>query len=125
LRIFLDTSLLSEAGILSGPIKDQIVQGFVKGDQFYLSVITHFQVMWGYSMAGRTPEKYEEFLKTLRIEVLPLTKLDAEEAAAKKPSKKDILDALIASSVKKYDAAIWTLDRDFLKFLHKSRVRIL
>jgi len=41
------------------------------------------------------------------------------------PRKSDLLDALIAASVKRSDASIWTSDRDFLNFIPKSRVRLV
>lgn len=123
MRIFLDTSLLSDAR-LSGVAK-KIAEQNLLGDEFYLSVITHFQLMWGYSIARRSPEKYGAFLRRARVEIAPLTKADAEEAAQMKPSKADLLDALIAACVKRYDAAVWTADRDFIKFLSKEKVRLL
>lgn len=91
---------------------------------FYVSVITHFQLMWGYFTANRSPEKYENLLAKLRVDVAPLTKLDAEEAAKLKPSKGDLLDALISASARRNDATVWATDKDFLKFLPKSKVRI-
>jgi predicted nucleic acid-binding protein len=42
-----------------------------------------------------------------------------------KPDRTDIADALIAATAKRYDASVWTLDKGFLKFLPKTRVRVL
>jgi predicted nucleic acid-binding protein len=122
MRIFLDTSLLSDSDL--SRVSELVLQRYIKGDQFFICSVSHFQIQWGYSTAGRTPQKYKDFLNALRVEVAPLTKRDAEEAAEMKPADSDILDALIASCVKRYDGELWTADRDFLKFLPKSRVRI-
>jgi predicted nucleic acid-binding protein len=123
LKVFLDTSLLSDAGLAR--FAKEIADGVGTGSSFYVSAVTHFQLQWGYSMAGMSQTKYEVFLDATRTEVVPLTKTDAERAASMKPGRADIPDALIAATVKRYDASVWTLDRDFLKFLPKARVRIL
>ena len=123
MRIFLDTSLLSDSGL--SEFGEEIVEQVVGGSSFCVSAITHFQLLWGHSLAGLSPARYEAFLEQTATEVVPLTKFDASAAAAIKPSKADLLDALIAASVKRYDANIWTLDRDFLKFLPKTGVRII
>ncbi|MBI2184958.1 MAG: PIN domain-containing protein [Thaumarchaeota archaeon] len=123
MRIFLDTSLLSDIGLLR--LSDDIISHLAEGDSFYESVITHFQILWGYSAAGRSTARYETFLQKTWIEVVPLTKSDAEEAASHKPNRSDILDALIGATVKRYDATIWTKDRDFLRFLPRDKARII
>jgi len=123
LKIFLDTSVLSDDRLST--LTEEIVKHYAKGDQFYVSSITHFQIMWGYSLANRTSEEYEELLRSTRIEIAPVTKIDAENAAKMKPVTAHVLDALIASTVKKYGGIVWTLDKDFLGFLPKSNVRIL
>jgi predicted nucleic acid-binding protein len=69
--------------------------------------------------------KYTTFLRKARIEIAPLAKTDAEEAALLKPNRADLLNALIAACVKRYDASLWTADKDFLKFLPKEKVRLL
>ncbi len=122
MRIFLDTSVLSEGNLQR--LSELVLQRYVKGDQFFICSVSHFQIEWGYSMIDVSSHKYREFLRGFRIEVTPLTKSDAEQAANMKPSEPDILDALIASSVKRYDASLWTADMDFLKFLPKSKVQI-
>ena len=58
------------------------------------------------------------------MEVLPITKLDAEEAGRMKPEKAHLFDAMIAANVKRHDGIIWTRNRDFLNFLPKTKVRI-
>ncbi len=123
MKVFLDTSLLSDLTLPE--ISERIVAERLAGTEFLLSVMTHFQVLWGYSSAGLSPAKYERFLDAAEIEMSALTRADVEEAARMKPMKSDLLDALIAASVKRYDATIWTGDRDFLKFLPKSRVKIV
>ena len=122
MKIFLDTSLLSESGL--SEFGEQIVEQVVGGSSFYVSSITHFQLLWRYSLAGMKPARYEAFLDQTGTEVVPLTKFDATQAAGLKPSKTDLLDALISASVKRYDASVWTLDKDFMKFLPKARVRL-
>jgi predicted nucleic acid-binding protein len=125
LRIFLDNSLLSDER-LSGKPADEIVTTYASGNQFFVAAITHFQILWGYSRIAKPVHTYSEFLKAIRAEVLPLTKTDTELAASMKPSREDILDALIAASVKKYDGIIWTMDKkDFFKFLPKEKVHVL
>ncbi|MBI3116472.1 MAG: PIN domain-containing protein [Thaumarchaeota archaeon] len=122
MKIFLETSLLSDVNIAE--IGKEILEKYLAGDQFYVSALTHFQLLWGYSIAKRSPERYEDFLVKTRTEIAPLTKLDAEEATRMKPIRKDLLDALIASCVKRYDGNIWTRDRDFFKFLPHAKVRV-
>ncbi len=123
MKIFLDTSVLSDSELAS--LTDEVVSYHVKGDQFCVSSISHFQIKWGYSIAARTSENYDEFLRSIHVEITPVTKTDAEEAARMKPSPVHILGALIASTVKKYNAKLWTFDRDFLRFLPKLNVRLL
>jgi len=106
-------------------ISDQIVSRRLAGDEFYLSVITHFQILWGYFLSGLSPARYARLLELADIGISALTRLDAEEAARMTPRKSDLLDALIAASVKRSDASIWTSDRDFLNFIPKSRVRLV
>jgi predicted nucleic acid-binding protein len=122
LKIFLDTSLLSDSGL--SEFGEGVVREVLDGSSFYVSAISHFQLMWGYTTAGMSAERYERFLDGTSAEVVPLTRLDAEHASELKPSKADLLDALIASSVRRYDAIIWTRDSDFLKFLPKAKVRL-
>jgi predicted nucleic acid-binding protein len=123
MRIFLDTSVLSELKLLQ--LGDQIVKLHVAGDEFYLSVITHFQVLWGYFSAGLSTERYERLLEVGEIGIAPLTKLDVEVAAGLKPSKRNLLGALISATFKRYDGSIWTSDKDFMKFLPKTRTKLI
>lgn len=123
MKVFLDTSLLSDAGLARSA--KEIADGVETGSEFYVSAVTHFQLQWGYSMAGMSQAKYELFLDVTGTEVAPLTKTDVEEAASMKPGRADILDALIAATAKRYEANIWTFDRDFLSLLPKARVRLL
>jgi len=95
------------------------------GLSLYVSAISHFQILWGYIIAKMSPSNYHEFLEIAGVEIAPLIKADAEEAAKMKPNRADLLDALIASSAKRYGAVVWTGDRDFLKFLPKSKVRVM
>ena len=121
MKVFLDTSVMSDER------RDQtggaLLKQYSADGQFYISAITHFQILWGYAAAKMPSENYARFLETAGVQVAPLIKADAEEAAKMKPATADSLDALIASSAKRYDATVWTSDRDFLKFLPKSRVR--
>jgi len=122
MKIFLETSMLSDIGL--GELGKEIV-GRRSMDEFCASVLTHFQILWGYALANKRSEKYDEFIKRIGIDIIPLTKLDSEEAARMKPSKKDLTDALIAAAVKRYEAYIWTKDSDFLRFLPKDHVRLI
>ena len=123
MRIFLDTSILSDARLPA--VSDEIVKHRLAGDEFYLSVITHFQVLWGYLAAGLSTDRYERLLEVAEIGIAPLTRLDVETAAGLKPSKRDMLDALIAATAKRYDAHVWTSDRDFLKFLPRTQTKLV
>jgi len=123
MRVFLDASVLSDLRL--SEVGSEIVKRRLAGDEFYLSVITHFQVVWGYRSAGLSSEKYERLLEVGEIEVSPLTRVDVEAAAEMKPKKSDLLYALIAASVQRHDASIWTRDRDFLNLLPKTRVRLI
>ena len=123
MKIFLDTSLLSDAGL--SQFAEEIAERVAAGSSFYVSAVTHFQLLWGYSTAGMTPGAYEAFLEATKAEVVPLTKVDAAQAALMKPGREDLLDALIAATARRYDASVWTLDTDYLKFLPKARVRLL
>jgi len=124
LKIFLDTSLLSDSHLLT--ISKELLDSQQSGNNtFYISAVTHFQLMWGYLTAGIPPDKYVTFLNKVQIEVAPLTKTDAENAANFKPSRTNLLDALIASSAKRYNATVWTRDKDFRKFLPEHKVHIL
>jgi predicted nucleic acid-binding protein len=77
---------------------------------------------WGYRKIGLSTARYEAFLSGLDIEVAPLVQEDAVVAANKKPSREKLVDALIAATVSRYDASIWTRDSDFLNFLPKEKV---
>jgi len=123
MKIFIDTSVLSDFKLPE--VADEIVKRRLGGDEFYLSAITHFQVLWGYSSAGLSAEKYERLLEVTEMGIAPVTRLDSEEAARMKPKRGDLLDALIAACVKRHDANIWTSDKDFLKFLPKARTRLV
>jgi len=122
LKIFLDTSLLSDRSLLG--LSNEIVRHLVHDDTFHESVISHFQIVWGYAIAGRSSTKYETFLRKTNMEIVPLSKSDADEAASFKPTRTDLLDALIAASARRHNAVVWTNDRDFLKFLQKDSVRL-
>ena len=75
MKIFLDTSLLSDAGL--SQFAEEIAERVAAGSAFYVSAVTHFQLLWGYSTAGMTPGAYEAFLEATKAEVVPLTKVDA------------------------------------------------
>lgn len=90
-----------------------------------VSVLTHFQIKWSYQTAGLPTVKYDSFLSRLRIDIAPLVEEDAAFAAGKKPKRDDLVDALIAATVIRYEAVIWTKDRDFLKFLPKEKVSVM
>ncbi|MDA4112918.1 MAG: PIN domain-containing protein [Thaumarchaeota archaeon] len=122
MKILLDPSLLGDSGL--SEYGEGIVRQVLEGSSFYVSAISHFQLLWGYRTAGMSAERYERFLDGTAAEIVPLTRLDADFASELKPTKADLLDALIAGSVRRYDASIWTRDSDFLKFLPKAKVRL-
>ena len=122
MKVFLETSLLSDIKLRE--LSEEIVQGR-SSFEFCISVLTHFQILWGYTLANRSSEKYDGFIKRIGIEVIPLTKLDSEKTSRMKPSKKDLVDALIAATVKRYEAVLWTKDSDFLKFLPRNDIRFI
>jgi len=122
MKVFLDTSVLSdERRQRTG---EELLKQYSAGGQLYISVITHFKILWGYLAASMPSENYDEFLQSAGLQIAPLIRADAEEAATMKPTSADLLDALIASCAKRYGATVWTSEKDFLKFLPKSRVRI-
>ncbi len=122
MKVFLDTSVLSDDR--RGRTSEELLKHYSVGGRFYISAITHFQILWGYVAAKMPSENYDWFLKSADLQVAPLIKADAEEAAKMKPASADLLDALIASCAKRYGATIWTSDKGFLKFLPKSKVRL-
>ncbi len=123
LRIFLDTSVLSHSSL--GQLSARLVERVVSGDQFLVSVLTHFEILWGYRKAGLATRAYEVFLSKMDIDVAPLLQEDAVFAANRKPGREKLVDALVAATVSRYDASIWTKDADFLRFLPKEKVIII
>ena len=97
----------------------------VCGDEFLVSALTHFEILWGYRKAGLATERYDAFLSKLEINVAPLLEEDAVFAANKKPGREKLVDALIAATVSRYDSLIWTRDTDYLRFLPKEKVVII
>jgi predicted nucleic acid-binding protein len=61
----------------------------------------------------------------LEIDVAPLLEEDAVLAADKRPDREELVDALIAATVSRYDSLIWTRDTDYLRFLPKEKVVII
>ncbi len=90
-----------------------------------MSVLTHFQILWGYKIAGLISTKYESFLTKLGVDVAPLVEEDAAMAAKKKPSREHLVDALIAATVSRYEGVVWTKDTDFLQFLPRENVIVI
>jgi predicted nucleic acid-binding protein len=97
----------------------------LSGDEILVSALTHYEILWGYRKIGLSTARYEAFLSSLEIEVAPLVQEDAVVAANKKPSREKLVDALIAATVSRYDASVWTWGIDFLHFLPKEKVIIL
>ncbi|KXB01703.1 hypothetical protein AKJ41_00685 [candidate division MSBL1 archaeon SCGC-AAA259O05] len=121
MEVFLDTSALSE------PDLDLVTEELEKDPElkFFVSAITHFEILWGYSISDKKPTSYKNFLRTAGVRVESILQSDAETSAEWKPSEKDIRDSLIAASVKRRGASIWTRDDDFLNFLPEDRVKII
>lgn len=122
-RIFLDTSVLSHKSL--SELAKKLAEQASEGDEFLISVLTHFEILWGYRTANLASSHYEEFLGRLGVDVVPLLEEDAAFAAGKKPGKGKLVDALIAATVTRYDALLWTKDHDFEQFLPEERVTIL
>lgn len=123
MKVFLDTSVLSDENRES--TRAELLRASETGLELYISSISHFQILWGYIIAKMSATNYHKFLEIAAIGVAPIIKADAEEAAKMKPGRADLLDALIASAAKRYGAVVWTGDKDFLKFLPKSKVRVM
>ena len=123
MKVFLDTSVLSDEN--REGTRAELLKASAAGSELYISSISHFQILRGYILAKMSAANYHEFLEMAGVGIAPIIKADAEEAAKMKPSKTDLLDALIASSAKRYGATVWTGDKDFLKFLPKSKVRVM
>jgi predicted nucleic acid-binding protein len=123
LKVFLDTSILSDEKRDS--TRAEMLKASDTGMQLYVSAISHFQILWGYAIAQMSPANYHKFLEIAGVEVAPLIRADVEEAAKMRPSGEDILNALIASTARRYGAVVWTGDKDLLKLLPKSKVRVM
>ena len=123
MKVFLDTSVLSDEN--REVTRAELLGASGTGLELYISSISHFQILWGYVIAKMSATNYHKFLEIAGVGIAPIIKADAEEAARMKPDKADLLDALIASSSKRYGAVVWTSDKDFLKFLPKSKVRVM
>ena len=72
MKVLLDTSVLSDK--LLPEISEHLTDRVIEGDTFYISVITHFEILWG--------------LNDLNIQVVPLLKSDVEMATGIKPQKR-------------------------------------
>ena len=123
MKIFLDTSVLSDTSFAG--LADTLAEQSLAGDTFLVSALTHFQILWGYSTAKLSPLRYETFLEKFGVEVAPLVEEDATLAARKRPSRTNTIDALIAATVSRYQAIIWTKDSDFLNFLPRNLVKMV
>lgn len=122
-RIFLDTSVLSDKSL--NELANNLAERVSLGDEFLISALTHFEILWGYRMADLGPSHYHDFLRKLRVEIASLVEEDAEFAADKKPGKGKLVDALVAATVTRYDAIVWTKDHDFEQFLPNEMVTIV
>lgn len=120
MKIFLDTSILSDADLLT--LKAELVH---MSDEFCMSALTHFEILLGYSTVGKDSANYRNLLEGLKIDVVPVTREDSEKASRMNPSKKDFVDSLVAASAKRYGAVMWIKDSDFLKFLPEDSVRLI
>ena len=103
----------------------KLAESVLSGDEFFVSVLTHFQVLWGDRMAGIGATKYESFVSKLGIGIAPLTEEDAALASRMKPARNDLVGSLICATVARYDATMWTRDKDFLRYLPKEIVKML
>ncbi len=76
-------------------------------------------------MAKLSSARYQAFLEKFGVEVAPFVEEDAILAARKRPHRSSIIDALIAATVSRYEAIIWTKDSDFLHYLPRNLVKII
>jgi predicted nucleic acid-binding protein len=106
-------------------LAETLAEQALAGDTFLVSALTHFQILWGYSIAKLSPSRYEAFLEKFGVEVAPFVEEDATLAAWKRPSRINIIDALIAATVSRYQAIIWTKDSDFLDLLPRKLVKMV
>lgn len=123
MRIFLDTSVLSHKSL--GELAVTIAERVSGGDEFLVSVLTHFELLWGYRKANLSSRRYDEFLKTLGIGIVPLLEEDALFASDKKPGRTKLLNALVAATVARYEAVLWTRDHDFAQFLPEENITLV
>lgn len=123
MRIFLDTSVLSQKSL--SELAENLAERVVQGDRFLISVLTHFEVLWGYRKANLASSHYDDFLMKLDVDVVPLLEEDALLAADKKPGKNKLVNALVAATVTRYDAFVWTRDHDLSQFLPEEKITIL
>lgn len=106
-------------------MSERLANRVTLGDEFLISVLTHFEILWGYKKAALSTSKYESFLSRLDIAIAELQHEDAVMAAEWSPSRENVVDALIAGTVTRYNASIWTKDTGFLQFLPKEKVVIV
>lgn len=121
MEVFLDTSMLSD------PDLSLLTEKLEKNPElkFCVSAITHFEILWGYHISDRNPTAYRRFIRTADVRIESLLQTDAETSAKWEPEPGDIRDSLIAATVKRREASLWTKDDDFLDFLSEEEVKII
>ena len=61
----------------------------------------------------------------LGVDIIQLLEEDAVAAADLKPERDTLVDALVAATVARYDAFLWTKDLDFNQFLPEEKIENL
>ena len=120
--ILLDTTVISQFTAKSGP-SPKMVEWFSELDQrLYISAINYYEVIAGLHEihAFQTAEKFKGFLKTLSIEILPVTLEISEQAAIErgrgkvKRQVRKMADLLIGATAYNHGLALATANvKDF------------
>ena len=114
--ILLDTTVISAFTAKSGP-SPKMVEWFSELDQkLYISAINYYEVIAGLHeiQALQTAEKFKELLKTLSIEILPVTQEISEQAALErgrgkvKGQVRKMADLLIGATAHNHGLAVAT-----------------
>lgn len=120
--VLLDTTVISQLAAKSGP-SEKLLEWFVDVDQrLYISSINYYEVIAGLHeiQAYQTAERFKELLKSLSIEILPVTPDISEQAAIERGKGKlkghvrKMADLLIGATAKNHDLRLATANvKDF------------
>ncbi len=91
----------------------------VNGSNFKMSCITHFEILWGFSLYGGDVKKYENIIKKFEFEIVPLTKGDVELASKYCRSRNRVRDYFIGATVKNRGGILLTYNVSDFKWVDK------